>query len=209
MTTLTDTIKFEVSGEKYYTLTIRSEGPLYAMTSNITGLSDNKLVIAAQGRQGTTATYKIAKGSGSGPAAAGIQISLYDSVDYAGAPVATATTDEKGVATFNGLTAGKTYYAVLSYERQYRVISRDVTSLKLSTLNGQTLADACVTDAGADGHVTYDASTGNSSITGLTDNALVTYRIKQVADTIVFHANEGDATSAPATLSMENQDHGR
>ena len=27
---------------------------------------------------------------------------------------------------------------------------------------------------------------------------LVTYRIKQVADTIVFHANEGDATSAPA-----------
>lgn len=206
--TLTDTIKFEVSGEKYYTLTIRSEGPLYAMTSNITRLSDNKLVIAAQGRQGTTATYKIAKGSGSGPAAAGIQISLYDSVDYAGAPVATATTDEKGVATFNGLTAGKTYYAVLSYERQYRVISRDVTSLKLSTLNGQTLADACVTDAGAADHVTYDASTGNSSITGLTDNALVTYRIKQVADTIVFHANEGDATSAPATLSEENKTMG-
>lgn len=206
--TLTDTIKFEVSGEKYYTLTIRSEGPLYAMTSNITGLSDNKLVIAAQGRQGTTATYKIAKGSGSGPAATDIQISLYDSVDYAGAPVATATTDEKGVATFNGLTAGKTYYAVLSYERQYRVISRDVTTLKLSTLNGQTLADTCVTDAGAGGHVTYDASTGNSSITGLTDNALVTYRIKQVADTIVFHANEGDATSAPATLSMENKTMG-
>lgn len=206
--TLTDTIKFEVSGEKYYTLTIRSEGPLYAMTSNITGLSDNKLVIAAQGRQGTTATYKIAKGSGSGPAATDIQISLYDSVDYAGAPVATATTDEKGVATFNGLTAGKTYYAVLSYERQYRVISRDVTSLKLSTLKGQTLADTCVTDAGADGHVTYDASTGDSSITDLTDNALVTYRIKQVADTIVFHANEGDATSAPATLSMENKTMG-
>lgn len=100
LTTLTDTIKFEVSGEKYYTLTIRSEGPLYAMTSNITGLSDNKLVIAAQGRQGTTATYKIAKGSGSGPAAAGIQISLYDSVDYAGAPVATATHRRKGRCYF-------------------------------------------------------------------------------------------------------------
>lgn len=206
--TLTDTIKFEISGEKYHTLTIRSEGPLYAMTSNITGLSDNKLVIAAQGRQGTNATYKIAKGSGSGPAATDVQIFLYDSVDYAGAPVATATTDEKGVATFNGLTAGKTYYAVLSYERQYRVISRDITSLKISTLEGQTLADTCVTDAGANGHVTYDASTGNSSITGLTDNALVTYRIKQVADTIVFHANEGDATSAPATLSMENKTMG-
>ena len=206
--TLTDTIKFEISGEKYHTLTIRSEGPLYAMTSNITGLSDNKLVIAAKGRQGTNATYKIAKGSGSGPAATDVQIFLYDSVDYAGAPVATATTDEKGVATFNGLTAGKTYYAVLSYERQYRVISRDITSLKISTLEGQTLADTCVTDAGANGHVTYDASTGNSSITGLTDNALVTYRIKQVADTIVFHANEGDATSAPATLSMENKTMG-
>lgn len=206
--TLTDTIKFEISGEKYHTLTIRSEGPLYAMTSNITGLSDNKLVIAAQGRQGTNATYKIAKGSGSGPAATDVQIFLYDSVDYAGAPVATATTDEKGVATFNGLTVGKTYYAVLSYERQYRVISRDITSLKISTLEGQTLADTCVTDAGANGHVTYDASTGNSSITGLTDNALVTYRIKQVADTIVFHANEGDATSAPATLSMENKTMG-
>lgn len=206
--TLTDTIKFEVSGEKYYTLTIRSEGPLYAMTSNITGLSDNKLVVAAQGQQGTTATYKIAKGSGSGPAAADIQISLYDSVDYAGAPVATATTDEKGVATFNGLTAGKTYYAVLSYERQYRVISRDVTSLKLSTLDGQTLADTCVTDAGADDHVTYDASTGNSTITGITSDALVTYRINQVSDTIIFHGNEGDATTAPATLSMETKKMG-
>lgn len=115
---------------------------------------------------------------------------------------------KRAVATFNGLTAGKTYYAVLSYERQYRVISRDITSLKISTLEGQTLADTCVTDAGANGHVTYDASTGNSSITGLTDNALVTYRIKQVADTIVFHANEGDATSAPATLSMENKTMG-
>lgn len=206
--TLTDTIKFEVSGEKYYTLTIRSEGPLYAMTSNITRLSDNKLVVAAQGQQGTTATYKIAKGSGSGPAAADIQISLYDSVDYAGAPVATATTDEKGVATFNGLTAGKTYYAVLSYERQYRVISRDVTSLKLSTLDGQTLADTCVTDAGADDHVTYDASTGNSTITGITSDALVTYRINQVSDTIIFHGNEGDATTAPATLSMETKKMG-
>lgn len=206
--TLSDTIKFEVSGEKYYTLTIRSEGPLYAMTSNITRLSDNKLVVAAQGQQGTTATYKIAKGSGSGPAAADIQISLYDSVDYAGAPVATATTDEKGVATFNGLTAGKTYYAVLSYERQYRVISRDVTSLKLSTLDGQTLADTCVTDAGADDHVTYDASTGNSTITGITSDALVTYRINQVSDTIIFHGNEGDATTAPATLSMETKKMG-
>lgn len=206
--TLTDTIKFKVSGEKYYTLTIRSEGPLYAMNTSITGQSDVKLVIAAQGSQGSTVTYKLAKGSGSGPAAKGIQIALYDSVDYSGNPVAIATTDEKGVATFKGMTAGKSYYAVLYYERQYRVISRDVTSIALSTPNGQTLADTCATDAAANGHVDYDASTCKSSITGITADALVTYRIKQVADTITFHGNEGDATTAPATLSMETKKMG-
>ena len=206
--TLTDTIKFEISGEKYYTLTIRSEGPLYAMNSSITGLTDSKLVIAAQGRQGSTATYKLAKGSGSGPAAAGVQIALYDSADYEGNPVAMETTDETGVATFTGLTSGKTYYAVLYYERQYRVISRDLTKLTLSTLNGQSLASTCATDAGATGHVTYDASTGNSTITGITSDALVTYRINQVSDTIIFHGNEGDATTAPATLSMESKKMG-
>ena len=206
--TLTDTIKFEVSGERYYTLTIRSEGPLYTMNSSITGLSEDKLVVAGTVRQGNIATYKIAKGSGSGPAAAGVQISLYDTVDYAGVPVATVSTDETGTARFTGLQEGKTYYAVLTYERQYRVISRDVTSLKLSTLQGQSLAAACATDGGADGHVTYDASTGDSTVTGITEDALVTYSIKQVADTIIFHANEGEATSKPAVLSMENKTMG-
>lgn len=207
--TLTDTIKFEVSGEKYYTLTIRSEGPLYAMKSSITGLTESKLVIAEQGYQGSTATYKLVKDSASGrTAAAGVQIALYDSADYAGNPVAMETTDETGVAIFTGLTSGKTYYAVLYYERQYRVISRDLTKLTLSTLNGQSLASTCATDAGATGHVTYDASTGNSTITGITSDALVTYRINQVSDTIIFHGNEGDATTAPATLSMESKKMG-
>lgn len=207
--TLTDTIKFEVSGEKYYTLTIRSEGPLYAMKSSITGLTDSKLVIAEQGYQGSTATYKLVKDSASGrTAAAGVQIALYDSADYAGSPVAMETTDETGVAIFTGLTFGKTYYAVLYYERQYRVISRDLTKLTLSPLNGQSLASTCATDAGATGNVTYDASTGNSTITGITSDALVTYRINQVSDTIIFHGNEGDATTAPAALSMESKKMG-
>ena len=152
---LTDTLKFEISAEKYYTLTLRMEGPLYSMDSSITGLTENVLTLAGKSFTGTTGWYKITSG---GNPVEGVQISLYKEADVSGQPVATATTGADGVANFTGLEMGTAYYPALLYERSYRVISRDVVYLDLSTLEGQTLAANCVCDAGAEGHVTYDAS---------------------------------------------------
>lgn len=200
--TLNDTIKLEISGEKYYTLTLRMEGPLYSMKSSITGLTEDVLVISGKSFAGTTGQYTITAG---GKPVEGIQISLYKEADVSGLPVATATTGADGIAHFTGLTQGTAYYPALLYERSYRVISRDVVDLDLSTLSGQTLASTCVCDDGAEGHVTYDASMKDASITGITSDAAVTFSVTQIEDTLYFHANEGDATSAPATLSMESK----
>ena len=199
---LNDTIKFEISGEKYYTLTLRMEGPLYSMTSSITGLTENVLTLAGKSFTGTTGWYKI---TSAGEPVQGVQISLYKEADVSGQPVATATTGEDGVANFSGLEQETAYYPALLYERSYRVITRDVTDLVLSTLEGQTLAANCICDAGAEGHVTYDASQKKASITGITSDATVTFSVTQIEDTIYFHGNEGDATTAPATLSMDSK----
>ena len=199
---LTDTLKFEISAEKYYTLTLRMEGPLYSMDSSITGLTENVLTLAGKSFTGTTGWYKITSG---GNPVEGVQISLYKEADVSGQPVATATTGADGVANFTGLEMGTAYYPALLYERSYRVITRDVVDLDLSTLEGQTLAANCVCDAGADGHVTYDASQKDAKITGITSDAKVTFSVTQIEDTIYFHGNEGEATTAPASLSMDSK----
>ena len=97
---LTDTLKFEISAEKYYTLTLRMEGPLYSMDSSITGLTVNVLTLAGKSFTGTTGWYKI---TSDGNPVEGVQISLYKEADVSGQPVATATTGADGVANFTGL----------------------------------------------------------------------------------------------------------
>ncbi len=91
--TLTDTIKFEISGEKYYDLTVRMEGPLYSMTSSITGLSKAPLVISEENKAGTTAHYKLTLG---GEPAEGVVIELYE--EGSDALGGTLTTDSDGGA---------------------------------------------------------------------------------------------------------------
>lgn len=197
---LNDTIKFEISAEKYYDLTIRMEGPLYGMTSSITGLSDKALVLSESSKTGTTASYKITK---NGQPVQGVTVELYQ--EETSAPGGTATTDENGVVSFTDLNETSSYYAILKYEKTYRVISRDLVSLKLSTLIGQTLADTCIQNP-ADGTVTYDKSTGNASITGITQNGTVTFSVNQAKDTITFVGNEGEATTKPAALSAQSKE---
>ena len=197
---LNDTIKFEISAEKYYDLTIRMEGPLYGMTSSITGLSDEPLVLSESSKTGTTASYKITK---NGQPVQGVTVELYQ--EGTSAQGGTATTDENGVVSFSGLNETSSYYAILKYEKIYRVISRDLVKLKLSTLNGQDLADTYIQNP-TNGTVTYDKSTGNASITGITKGGTVTFSVKQAKDTITFVGNEGEATTKPAALSVQSKE---
>ena len=198
---LNDTIKFEISAEKYYDLTIRMEGPLYGMTSSITGLSDEPLVLSESSKTGTTASYKITK---NGQPVQGVTVELYQ--ERTSALGGTATTDENGVVSFTGLNETSSYYAILKYEKIYRVISRDLVNLNLSPLNGQNLADTYVAAPAGNGTVTYNNSTGNASITGITEDGIVTFSVNQAKDTITFDGNEGEATTAPATLSAKSKE---
>lgn len=197
--TLTGTIAFEISAEKYYDLTIRMEGPLYEMDTDITGLSDDVIVISESNKTGDTATYKLTKG---GKPVSGVTVEMYQ--EGSKALGGTAITDASGVATVTGLNKTSSYYPVLKYEETYRVITRDLMSMDLSTLAGQTLGDTYTTTM--DCTVTYDKSTGKASVTGVKDNGTVVFSTDQVQDTITFVANEGEATSKPAELSMESKE---
>ena len=195
---LTSAIAFNISAEKYYSLTLRMEGPLYEMDTDITGLDDAVVVISESSKTGDTATYKLTK---DGKPISGVTVEMY--LEGSNTLGGTAITDAAGVATITGLNTSNSYYPILKYEETYRVISRDLVSMDLSTLAGQTLADAFT--ATIDCTVTYDKSTGKASITGVEADGTVTFSVSQVQDTITFVANEGDATSAPATLSMETK----
>lgn len=196
--TLTETIQFKITAEKYYDLTLRMEGPLYAMQSSITQLSQSALVISEQSKTGTTAHYKITLG---GQPMEGVTIELYEEdTNLLGG---TQITGEDGTADFIGLLPAKSYYPILKYEHTYRVISRDLVSIDLSTLEGQNLAATYTADEGAQtGTIQYDSSSGKASVTKITADATVTFSVEQAADTITFVGNEGQATTAPATLSM-------
>ena len=197
-----DTIQFKITAEKYYDLTLRMEGPLYAMQSSITKLTQSALVISEQSKTGAIAHYKITL---DGQPLSGVTIELYE--EDTNAIGGTQITDADGVANFTGLLPDKSYYPILKYEHTFRVISRDLVSLDLSTLEGQNLAATYTADEGAQtGSISYDASTGKATITGITADSKVTFSVEQAADTITFVGNEGDdATTAPATLSMSSK----
>lgn len=198
---LTDTIQFKISGEKYYDITLRMEGPLYAMSSSITGLEDGALVISESSKTGTVATYKLTK---DGKPVKDVTVELYqEGTDTLGGQ---GITGSDGVATITGLKDNTTYYPILKYQSTYRIISRDVVSLDLSTLEGQTLAKDYVANPADNGTVTYNSSTGKATITGMTQDGTVIFSVNQAKDTITFVRNEGDATTKPATLSMESKE---
>lgn len=104
------------------------------------------------------------------------------------------TVDANGEVEFTGLTSGVAYYPVLVYSKDYRVIDRDVISFKLSVLDGQELDDTCTNTTG---EAAYDASMKTAEVKNVGEDGTVTFSLKQSKDTIVFHANPGDATTAP------------
>ena len=197
--TLTDTLEISISAYKYYDLTVRMEGPLYAMDTDITGLSD--AVIAVSGsKNGTTAHYAITKDSSP---YGGVTVELYEAASND--LVGTVITGADGLADFTGLESGKSYYPMLKYQETYRVVPKDTVSLDLSCLQGQTLKADCIKDGLDAATVFYDYSIGKAAIFGVSDNATITFSVNQVQDTITFIGNEGEATTQPAALSMETK----
>lgn len=198
VSTLTDKVEFNISAEAYYDLTLNMEGPLYTLVTDITGLSEDVIVLSESNKAGSTASYKLTR---AGNPLSGVMIELYE--ESSNTVAGSATTDVQGVASFSGLKEAISYYPILKYSVTYRVITRDATDIDLSTLAGQTLSADFIKTTG---DVAYDASTGKVVISNVKADGDVTFSVEQAKDTITFVGNEGDATTAPATLSMTSKE---
>lgn len=192
---LTAPIELTISAEAYHTLTVSMNGPLYELQSSITGLRESPIAVSSTVKQGealegSSIKYKITRG---GAPLSDVSVQLFqDGTDETA--VYTQVTDADGEVEFTGLTSGVAYYPVLVYSKDYRVIDRDVISFKLSVLDGQELDDTCTNTTG---EVAYDASMKTAEVKNVGEDGTVTFSLKQSKDTIVFHANPGDATTTP------------
>lgn len=208
---LTGPVEFEISAEKLYTLTVTMNGPLFALSDE--GIVDNRFSMAPLNlsesvKTGTTAHYKLTR---NGAGVAGIGVTLYESN---GVVAGDARTDADGVVEFEGLKEAENYYIVVTYSEEFRVISRDVLKLTLSTLLGQTLS----ADYGnTTGDVSYDKETGKATVSNVKADGTVFFNIEQAKDLIHFVANTENAMNRKgeirpafngdeAVLSMETKE---
>jgi len=195
---LTKPLEFGISAEEYFHLTLRMEGPLFEMSTDITGLNENIVVLSESEKKGNTAKYKVDR---DGKPLPGVEIELYK--EGTNEITATQTTNAEGRVSFTGLDENATYYIILKYAETYRLIGRDTTSIALSTLEGQTLAPTCIKTTGT---ATYDPSTGAAAVKDVLQDGTVTFSVNQARDTITFVGNEGKSTTALATLTINGKE---
>lgn len=196
------TINVKMTADRYRDITFRMEGPLYSMAeTSVTGLKQSIIKISADsGKTGTEAVYHLTRDD---KPVAGINVQLYKED---GASAGSQATDVTGTVKFSGLDETASYYTVLVYDDIHRVIERDEITMKLSTQPGQTLSKTASVDPVDMGVVTYDFSAGDAGISGIKSNGVVEFTIEQLKETITFKPNEGDATTAPATLSRTSKE---
>lgn len=183
-----------VSAEKYHLLTIQANGPLYALATDITGRETTSLTVTGS-KDGEMASYTVSR-NGSG--VANVKVELLE--EGTTTVVASATTDERGIATFNGLKVDSAYFPILKYSDAFKVIERDTVTVTLSAMEGQELAETATATAG---DMSYNAADAMATITGIDADCTATFSVKQNLDTITFHGNEGEATTKPATITMD------
>ena len=200
-------LNFRISAEKYYKLTLQMNGPMYSMSTDITGLKMEQTLMCNEriSDDGSTISYAISR---AGEPVEGVTVVLYRETRT---PVGEQpsldgwhqeqVTDASGVVTFTGLDGSYSYYYILYYSDTFDVIARDKVSVALSALKGQHMDDRCeYDDAVVD--VSYSASdiqnwsTASSVVTNTTADTTVIYFIELAQDVIQFHANQGDATTA-------------
>lgn len=200
-------LNFRISAEKYYELTLQMNGPMYSMSTDITGLKMEQTLMCNEtiSDNGSTISYAISR---AGEPVEGVTVVLYRETRT---PVGEQpsldgwhqeqVTDASGVVTFTGLDGSYSYYYILYYSDTFDVIARDKVSVALSALKGQHMDDRCEYDDGVV-DVSYDASdiqnwsTASSVVTNTTADTTVIYFIELAQDVIQFHANQGDATTA-------------
>ena len=192
------TLDFQISGEKYSLLTLKMNGPVYTMSTDITGqrVTNALSVVETVVSNGTGVEYEITR---EGRPVKDVTVVLYR--EGSNFTVATGTTDAAGKTSFADLDPDYSYYYVLYYSDSFYVIKRDKVDVQLSTLEGQKMDDRCdfnsddvdvsysVTDAENYGRAT-------SLVTGTVKDTTVTYYVDLAQDTIMFIANQGDATTA-------------
>lgn len=197
---LTGPVRFEISAEKLYTLTIQANGPLYAMESSITGHSLQPLTVTSN-KAGTEATYNITR---NGVGVANVSVELHKEGTEEVIPV--VLTNDDGIAVITGLDANATYYPILKYAESFRIIQRDEINIDpISTLAGQVLSD----EAGmSNGDMDYQPGNFKAIVSNVHGEAVATISVKQAMDTIVFWGNESqidpEVTEAvtPATIKL-------
>lgn len=202
----TGTLDFNISGEKYSLLTLQMNGPLYTMSTDITGQQVTKALSIVEDvtNKGSDISYEITR---DGYAVPGVTVVLYQ--EGTNTEVNTGITDESGKVEFSGLNKSYSYYYVLYYSDSFHVIARDKVSLALSTLEGQKMASRCDFDENSVS-ATYSAadaanySTATSVVTGTIADTRVTYYVDLAQDVITFDANQGEATTADTATFIYN-----
>lgn len=205
----TGTLEFDISGEKYSLLTLKFNGPVYTMSTDITGqkITHALSVVETVSRSGTDYAYEITRDQ---RPVGGISVVLYreGTTEEAG----TGVTNADGITEIKGLDPAYSYYYVLYYQESFHVITRDQTSLFLSTLEGQKMAGRCEYDESAvrANYSVTDAenySKATSVVTGTVKDTAVTYYVDLAQDNITFIANQGEATTADtATFRFGGKD---
>lgn len=203
------TLEFDISGEKYSLLTLKFNGPVYTMSTDITGqkVTHALSVVETVSKSGTDYEYEITRDQ---RPVEGISVVLYKegTAEEAG----TGVTGADGMARITGLDPAYSYYYVLYYQESFYVIARDKASLSLSTLEGQKMAERCESDESAvqAAYSVTDAenySKATSVVTGTVKDTTVTYYVDLAQDNITFVANQGEATTADtATFHFGGED---
>lgn len=191
-------LDFQISGEKYSLLTLQMNGPLYTMKTDITGQSVTKAlsVVETVTNKGADIFYEITR---DGWGVEDVTVVLYR--EGSSFTVATGVTDADGKVSFSGLDTDYSYYYVLYYSDSFYVIARDKVDVQMSTLEGQKMSERCDFDSNAV-DVQYSVTdsenygTASSTLTGTKEDTTVIYYVDLAQDTLMFVANQKDATTA-------------
>ncbi len=204
------TLDFLISGEKYSLLTLQMNGPVYTMTTDITGQSVTHAlsVVETVSADATQISYEITRTDATGYNVPVPEVTVVLYSEGTGDMLQTGVTDAAGKVSFTGLDNAKSCYYVLYYSDSFYVIARDKVEVAMSTLEGQKMAPRCEFDSSAV-QVRYTVTdaenygAAQSSITGTVKDTTVTHYIDLAQDTILFKANQGEATTADtATFSF-------
>ena len=195
----TGDLHFEISAEKYHLLTLQMHGPLYTMTTDITGQSVDSVmkVYEELSDDGTRLDYYISRGALQTPVE-DVTVVIYEENNALKANE--GITDSDGHVYFTDLDPNKSYYYIIHYSESFYVISRDTMTIHMSTLEGQKMSDRYDAD---DKVVTVNYNvadaenyaTAQSTITGVKQDTTVTYYVDLAQDTITFDSNPGESTT--------------